>query len=208
MPVERGRIPIAEPERARHRPVAGLRRHVEDERVGWIERDGAQQLHRRGPPSFGSSQEGTGQGLLQISPHGLVHTDPTHEEIAVVVDPPADLPLARKPAHEFACHAVKSVDLPSIDRKHQMPGKAFRHLNRARLAKTLLVQRGGKRMNAGFLLGHPCDGSDHGAKYQPARRLILFRGRRPAEPPATNKPAIDPDRIRPIDRYLLCSAGA
>jgi hypothetical protein len=54
-----GRIPVVEPERARHGPVARFRCHVEHEGVRWIERDGAQELHRRGPPVAGSSHDGT-----------------------------------------------------------------------------------------------------------------------------------------------------
>src|SRR5215472_1973999 len=53
-----GWVPITKSERARYRPIARLGRSVEHERVGWIERDGAQELHKRGPPSFGSSHEG------------------------------------------------------------------------------------------------------------------------------------------------------
>jgi len=76
------------------------------------------------------------------------------------------------------------------------------HLDSARLTKALLVQCGSERMNPGFLVGH-CDRSDHGSEHEPARRLVLFRGLRPAESAAAHKPVVDPDRIRPIDRNLL-----
>ena len=68
LPVSLAGIPVAEAERARHGPVAGFRRHVEHERVGWIKRDGAQELHRRGPPSFGSSQEGAAKAFTRSLP--------------------------------------------------------------------------------------------------------------------------------------------
>src|SRR5205085_11180879 len=55
---ERSRIAVAEAKRARHRPVARFRRHVEHKRVGGIERDGTQQFHSSGPPVFGSSHVG------------------------------------------------------------------------------------------------------------------------------------------------------
>src|SRR6185437_6673212 len=56
--VQLRRIPIAKAERTRHRPIARLSRHVEHERIGRIERNGAQELHTRSPPGFGSNQEG------------------------------------------------------------------------------------------------------------------------------------------------------
>src|SRR5437763_4386657 len=60
-----GRIAVVEPERARYGPVPRLGRRVEHERVGWIERDGAQELHRRGPPSFGSNHDGAASALTR-----------------------------------------------------------------------------------------------------------------------------------------------
>ena len=57
--LERVGIRVPERERARHRPFAGLGGPLEHERVGGIEPDGADQLHVRGPPLFGSSQDGT-----------------------------------------------------------------------------------------------------------------------------------------------------
>src|SRR6185503_35108 len=47
-----------EGEGARHRPFARLRRALEHEGVRRVEPDGAQELHERGPPVVGSSQDG------------------------------------------------------------------------------------------------------------------------------------------------------
>src|SRR5207253_5617203 len=60
---ERYRIKVEENEAARHRAFARLGRPLEDERVGRIEPDGAQQFHARGPPVWGSSQEGTASAV-------------------------------------------------------------------------------------------------------------------------------------------------
>ena len=57
--IERGRVGMAEHEGARDRPFARLSRTIEHECVGRIEADGAQELHRRGPPLSGSSQDAT-----------------------------------------------------------------------------------------------------------------------------------------------------
>ena len=42
-------------------------------------------------------------------------------------------------------------------------------------------------------------GADHGAEHQPGRRLVLARALRPGQPAAAHQPAIDRNRIRPID---------
>src|SRR5262249_25432088 len=55
---ELGRVDVGEHEGAGHRPFAGLGRPLEHEGVGRIGPDGAQKLHRRGPPLSGSSQDG------------------------------------------------------------------------------------------------------------------------------------------------------
>ena len=52
------RVAMRKGEGARHGPFTGLRRLIENERIRRIEPDGAQQLHRRGPPVVGSSQDG------------------------------------------------------------------------------------------------------------------------------------------------------
>ena len=83
-----------------------------------------------------------------------------------------------------------------------MSRKAFRHLNGARFAKSLLLQRGAERKNTSLPVSHR-DGPDHGPKHQPWRRLILLRGCGPAKPPATDQAAVDADRVRPVDRHLL-----
>src|SRR5260370_18040654 len=83
-----------------------------------------------------------------------------------------------------------------------MPRKAFRHLNGARIAKTLLLECRGERMNAQFRVGHR-DGPDHSTEYQPWRRLVFFDGWRPAEPPAADQTAVDADRVGPINCHRL-----
>src|SRR5260221_4614327 len=83
-----------------------------------------------------------------------------------------------------------------------MPRKAFRHLNGARIAKTLLLECRGERMNAQLRVGHR-DGPDHSTEYQPWRRLVFFDGWGPAEPPAADQTAVDADRVGPIDCHRL-----
>src|SRR4029079_16696122 len=83
------------------------------------------------------------QGLLQITRFRLVCADPAHDEIAIAVDPPADVLFARKPAQELARDAIESFNLPAVDGPQEMARETFRHLNGTGLAKPLLIQRGG-----------------------------------------------------------------
>src|SRR5260221_12008413 len=83
-----------------------------------------------------------------------------------------------------------------------MPRKAFRHLNGARIAKTLLLECRGERMNAQLRVGHR-DGRDHSTEYQPWRRLVFFDGWRTAEPPAADQTTFDADRGGPIACHRL-----
>ena len=63
------RIGVGEHERARHRPLARLRRALEHEGVGRIEPDGAQELHRPfGPPRLRIEPGRLGQRRDQRSP--------------------------------------------------------------------------------------------------------------------------------------------
>ena len=108
-------------------------------------------------------------------PLGAVSTDPLRQEIALLVDAAARSSLTRKPAQIFPRHAAKSVNPPGVERQHQMSRKTFRYLNRARVAKTFLLECRGERMNAQRRVGHR-DGSDHSTEYQPWRRLVFFDG--------------------------------
>ena len=160
-----GRIAIPERERARHRPFAGLRRHVEHERVGWIERDGAQELHSRGPPSFGI-EPGRRCASAFISPaarsclsrSGGAKDHRCHRSAA-------GLPFARKPTSELARDAVEPVGLPGIeapsDAAQSFPSPESRrpHQNPPAPAR----KRADKRR---LPVGHR-DRSDHGAEHQP-----------------------------------------
>jgi hypothetical protein len=140
-----------------------------------------------------------GECLHQPIPLRRIGAEAPGEEIAAIVDPQERLPRAGYAAEIVARDAVKAIDLPAVDRPHQVPRKALGYLHGPCSAEPLLVQRRRERMNTGPRIGHR-DGPDDGAEYEPRGRLVLFRRRRPSHPPAADQPAVNPDRVWPVDR--------
>ena len=135
LPSSAARIAVTEAERARHRPVARLRRHVEHKRVGGIERDGAQQFHRRGPPASRIEPCRFASACARLTGAALSAPMPLHHEIAIGLDAPAGLLLPLQQAEILVGKAGKAVDLPAVEGHHQMPREALGHLDRADLVK-------------------------------------------------------------------------
>ena len=85
---------------------------------------------------------------------------------------------------------------------HQMAREALDQRAGAEIVEAFLLERGRQRMQARLALAHR-HGADHGAEHQPVRRLVLARALRPGEPPAADQPAVDADRVRPVERDRL-----
>ncbi len=83
-----------------------------------------------------------------------------------------------------------------------MAGETFDQPAGFETVETFLVERGGKRTQAGFGVAHR-HRADRGTENQPVRGLILVGPARPREAAAADQTAIDPDGVRPFERDRL-----
>ena len=191
-------ILVPEHESARHRPFAGLGGALEHERVGRIEPDGAQQFHVFGPRVFGSSHDGAASSGMSFLRSTSTLPMRRTSKIAVLVDIAAQAFVARQALHVFLRDRRKAVLLPGVAVHHQVPREAFDQRAGREVGEALLFQCRRQRIEARLGIAHR-DRADHRAEHQPGRRLVLARALRPGDASAADQPAVDADRIRPVD---------
>jgi hypothetical protein len=68
--------------------------------------------------------------------------------------------------------------------------------------EALVFERGRERREPRLIFSQR-DRSDHRAEHQPGRGLVLVGAGGPLQPHAAHQPAVDPDRIRPVERDRL-----
>ena len=88
--------------------------------------------------------------------------------------------------------------MPGVDRAHEVARKAFHQPAGAETIEALVFERGGERRDARLLFSHS-DGADHRAEHQPRRRLVFIGANRPFQPHAADQPAVDADRVGPVE---------
>ncbi len=93
-----------------------------------------------------------------------------------------------------------------IDIRHEMARKAFDQAAGIKIIEAFLIERGSKRPQPRLAFIHRHQ-ADHGAEDEPFRRLILIRRSRPGEANAADEPAVDQDRIGPIEADRLLGRG-
>ena len=103
-----------------------------------------------------------------------------------------------KPLQIVARDRLKTALVPAVERGHEMAGKAFDDRVGIDHLKTFAQQR-----NAGCGL-HLLDmrhvgGAQDDAEYQPGRHLVFGAILGPAEPRAAQQPAVEPDRVGPVE---------
>ena len=200
---------FAEHERARHRPFAGLGRALEHEGVGRIEPDGAQQLHERGPPRCRIEPRRRGerrQQSLRGRPRPCRCAAPEDRRCRRCA---AAAPFSRGRRCEIVLRDRARSRRPARRRSCTIRWRAKLSTSRAgrRVVEAFLLERRRQRTQARLALAHRRRCGSCAPNTSQAGGSSSRASCRPAEPPAADQPAIDADRVRPVDRRSASPAA-
>ena len=190
LPLQARHVHRREREGARHRPFAGLRRALEHERVGRVEPDGAQQLHERGPPVAGSSQEGVASASASDVAIRLRLAAPSHQQVAVGVERRDRALLDPQMLEILPGHGGELARAPGVERQHEVAREALHQPAGAEVVEALRLPA---RSPAGAGRPPPCPGRP-AARWRrtpasPGRRVSAVPAGQASRPPPTRPPS-------------------
>src|SRR5262249_38795812 len=119
-----------------------------------------------------------GQRLRERATLGLGLANASDEQIAALVDVAAQAFLRRQAREVFFGDPPKPLPLPGADRDNQRAREALAKGARAEVVEALVLQRRRERPHPRLLVTKG-NRADHGAEYQPVRRLTLVGALRP-----------------------------